>query len=158
MKSEGLFTIADVINSLNDMNRATVLEFHQLGVSLGCKEAISSMGKKVDDWKCEYTTKKPKRALFILRVNKKGWSIRCKLFNIAKYEEAVANCTERIKHVLSSIPDCEMHGGQCKGPVQFSINNDKHSKCRHYFLFQDLQVEDWACVQTLIKLESNYEE
>jgi hypothetical protein len=65
----------------------------------------------------------------VLGFHQLGVSLGCKLFNIAKYEEEVSNCTERIKHALSSTPDCELHGGRCKGPVQ-----------------------------SLIKLESNYEE
>jgi hypothetical protein len=158
MKDRSLYTITDVINCLADQDRGIVMEFYQLAASLGCKDVISPMGKKADDWKCEFSTKKPKRTLFILRANKKGWNIRCKLFNIAKYEEAVANCSEGIKQVLRGTPDCEMHGGRCKGPVQFSIHNDQYSKCRHYLLFQDLHQADWDCLRTLIKLEGVFEE
>jgi hypothetical protein len=151
MKNKKVYEITNVTNCLDGKNSAMVLKFNDLADSLGCIVKISPMGKKADDWKCEYTTKKPKRTLFILRVNNKGWSVRCKLFNIAKYEDAVANCTERIKQMLISTPNCEMHGGQCKGPVEFSFNNSIYSKCRHYILFQDLQEEDWVCIRTLIE-------
>jgi hypothetical protein len=158
MKDKVVREITEVIGSLEGKDSEMVLKFHELAVSLGYTGTISPMGKKIDDWKCEYTNKKPKRTLFILRVNKKGWSVRCKLFNIAKYEEAVANCTEGVKQMLISAPNCEIHGGRCKGPVNFSLSNDMHSKCRHSVLFKDLQEEDWACVRTLIELESKYEE
>jgi hypothetical protein len=158
MKEKIKYDITNVVSSLVDKDSAIVMKFHELADSLGCTAVISPMGKKEDDWKCEYNIKKPKRTLFILRVNKKGWSVRCKLFNIEKYEEAIANCTEGVKKTLISSRDCEMHGGICKGPVKFSFDTDMHSKCRHYILFQDLQEEDWACVRRLIELESDYEE
>jgi hypothetical protein len=158
MKDKVIHEITEVISLLEGKDREMLLKFHELAASLGYTAVISPMGKKEDDWKCEYTTKKPKKTLFILRVSKKGWSVRCKLFNMAKYEEAVADCTEGVKQMLISAPSCEMHGGRCKGPVEFSLGNDMYSKCRHSVLFQDLQEEDWACVRTLIELESKYTE
>lgn len=158
MKDKVIYGINDVISSLDDKNSAMVQKFHEQAVHLGCTGKISTMGKKTDDWKCEYTIKKPKRSLFIIRANKKGWSVRCKLFNIEKYEDAVANCSERIRQMLMTAKDCEMHGGICKEPVSFSVSDNPYSKCRHSILFSRLQYEDLASVGKLIELESQYEE
>jgi hypothetical protein len=53
------------------------------------------MGKKKNDWKCEY--KKKKDVLCILRILDNQWSIKCKLFNLSKYNDFLENCNKHFK-------------------------------------------------------------
>jgi hypothetical protein len=66
MKTEG-HTIEEAITPLNIQDKELVEKLHSHALSLGCTPDISAMGKKPNDWKCEYAIKK-KTVLFIVRV------------------------------------------------------------------------------------------
>lgn len=130
------FDLSQIISSLPTEDKVTVSKLHETALALGYEAKLSPVGKKPDDWKCEYITKKPKRVLYILRITGQRFSIRAKLLHIAEYSDVLESCTEHCKaSLLSASKDCENHGGGCDGPISFIINGKSYSKCRHYFLF-----------------------
>ena len=138
----------EIINSLDNNAKNMVKKLHKYVISLDYKSKISTMGKKPNDWKCEYI--KNKNVLCILRIKNNQWSIRCKLFNLPKYNCVLEECNEHfIETLLKNSKNCGNHGGACKGPIEFSIEGKKHSKCRHFFMLTELIDKD---IDDLIKL------
>lgn len=139
--------------TLSEQDKSTVKKIHDIANVLGYVPKISPVGKKPGDWKCEYTAAKPKRVLFILRVTGSRFSLRCKFFHIPQYSNLLMDCSEHcITDLLSSSKDCENHGGGCDGPISFALEGKIYSKCRHSFMFKDVQPED---VDGIVKLIEN---
>ncbi|MDF2686952.1 MAG: hypothetical protein K0S55_2135 [Clostridia bacterium] len=150
-------TISRIISSLLEENRSIINSLHETALDLGYMAKISPVGKKPDDWKCEYIATKPKRVLYILRITGQRFSIRAKLLHIAEYSDVLENCTEHCKaSMLSASKDCENHGGGCEGPISFTVNGKSYSKCRHYFLFTDIIPEDMEGIRRLLQNEAKY--
>jgi hypothetical protein len=149
------YNFTDVINSLDENGKILVKRLHEQTLYLGYMPKISALGKKINDWKCEYIKKK--NVLYILRIKNGQWSIRCKLFNLSKYNDILEKCNKHcIETLLKSSKDCENHGGGCIGPIEFSLEGKKHSKCRHYFMFKDLLDDDINNIQKLLESENNF--
>ena len=149
--------LSQIISSLPIEDKAIVNSLHETALALGYIAKISPMGKKSDDWKCEYIAIKPKRVLYILRITGQRFSIRAKLFHIAEYSDALENCRSHCKaSLLSASKDCENHGGGCAGPISFTIDGKSYSKCRHFFLFADITLEDLEGIQRLLQNEAIY--
>lgn len=146
-----------IISSLPTKDKAIINSLHETALALGYMAKISPVGKKSDDWKCEYIATKPKRILYILRITGQRVSIRAKLLHIAEYSDVLESCTEHCKaSLLSASKDCENHGGGCAGPITFTIDGKSYSKCRHYFLFTGITPEDVEGIQQLLKNEAKY--
>jgi|GEM_PF-2126885 len=149
--------LSQIISSLPTEGKSIVNSLHETALALGYMAKISPVGKKPDDWKCEYIATKPKRVLYILRITGERFSIRAKLFHIAGYYDVLENCTEHCKaSLLSASKDCENHGGGCAGPISFTINGKSYSKCRHFFLFADITSEDVEGIRRLLQNEAKY--
>ncbi len=149
--------ISQIISSLPAEDKAIVNSLHETALALGYIAKISPVGKKPEDWKCEYIASKPKRVLYILRITGQQFSIRAKLFHIAEYSNALENYTEHCKaSLLSASKDCENHGGGCAGPISFTIDGKSYSKCRHFFLFVDIASEDVEGIRRLLQNEAKY--
>jgi hypothetical protein len=147
--------ITEIVAFLNEKEQKLVKELHEFTLSLGYIVKISAMGKDANDWKCEYTKKK--NILYILRITNDQWSVRCKLFNVIKYNDVLEQSNKHcIETLLKNSKDCENHGGGCKGPIAFSIEGKKHSKCRHYFMFRDVIDEDINSIKNLLAYENKY--
>jgi hypothetical protein len=147
----------EIINSLDEDGKTLVKRLHEQTISLGYVPKISAMGKKIDDWKCEYI--KNKNILYILRVTNSQWAIRCKLFNISKYNNILEKCNEHcIETLLKNSGGCGNHGGRCKGPIDFSIKGRIYSKCRHSFMFKDLIDKDIDDINKLLEYENYFME
>jgi hypothetical protein len=152
-----MYKFTEIINSLDENGKVLVKILHEETLCLGYIPKISAVGKRINDWKCEYIKKK--NVLYILRVTKGQWSIRCKLFNLSKYNDVLEKCNKRcIEILLESSRDCQNHGGGCSGPLEFSIEGKRYSKCRHYFMFKDLLDEDINSIQKLLECENNFTE
>jgi hypothetical protein len=150
-----IYSFGEVINSLHSDGKIIVNKLHEKTLSLGYMPKISTVGKKFNDWKCEYIKKK--NVLYILRITNDQWSIRCKLFNLSKYNNILEKSNEHcIETLLKNSKDCENHGGGCNGPIEFSIGDKKYSKCRHYFMFKNLLNEDIDSINNLLEFENNY--
>jgi hypothetical protein len=145
----------DISQSLNIEMKASVEDLNTFMVSLGCVAKITVMGKKENDWKCEYV--KGKNVLLILRITNGQWSARLKLFHLLVYEHILKKCNEHfIKTLLSNSKDCENHGGGCEGPISFSVESKRYSKCRHYFLVKNIMNEDIENIKMLIERENGF--
>jgi hypothetical protein len=145
----------DILYSLNIEERVSIENLNTFMISLGLVAKITVMGKKGNDWKCEYVKKK--NVLLILRIPNEQWSVRLKLFHLSTYEHILEKCNKHfIETLLSNSKDCENHGGGCKGPVSFSIESKKYSKCRHYFLAKNIMSEDIESIKMLIENESKF--
>jgi hypothetical protein len=143
----------DVLSSLNDYDKVIAENLHEYTLSMGFIPKISTVGKRQNDWKCEY--KKNKTILYILRITNGLFSIRCKLFNLEKYNDVLESCNiNSIETLLKNSKDCENHGGGCKGPVAFSIKGKNYSKCRHYLMFKELKNEDINGIKKLFECEN----
>jgi hypothetical protein len=146
-----------IISSLPDRDRVTLSTLHREVTALGYTVKISSVGKKSEDWKCEYLVAKPKSVLCSLRITGQRFSIRAKLPHLAEYSDVLENCTEHCRaSLLSASKDCGRHGGRCAGPVCFTVGGITYSKCRHYFLFTDIAPEDAEGVIQLLRSEAGY--
>ncbi|HYE80556.1 MAG TPA: hypothetical protein VEG39_00160 [Clostridia bacterium] len=155
MESEN--ALLRIISSLPAEDKFIVESLHETALALGYNAKISPVGKKPDDWKCEYIAAKPKRVLYILRITGPRFSIRAKLFHIAEYSDVLENCTGHSKaSLLSASKDCENHGGGCAGPISFTIDGKAYSKCRHFFLFEGIKLEDVEGIQRLLQNEAKY--
>ncbi len=149
--------ITQIISSLTPEGQGVVASLHETALALGYAAKISAMGKKGDDWKCEYVAAKPKRTLYILRVTGPRFSVRAKLFHIAQYADVLEGCTEHCKASLLAVSkDCGSHGGGCAGPVSFVISGTAYSKCRHYILFEDIAPQDVEGIRRLLQKEAEY--
>lgn len=149
--------LSKIISSLPTEDKSIVNSLHETALALGYMAKISPVGKKPDDWKCEYIATKPKRVLYILRITGQRFSIRAKLFHIAEYSDVLENCTEHCKaSLLSASKDCENHGGGCAGPISFTIDGKSYSKCRHFFLFAGITSEDVEGIRRLLQNEAKY--
>jgi hypothetical protein len=145
----------DIISSLSEDDKILVNNLHEYVLSFGFIYKISAIGKKQNNWKCEYT--KHKKVLFILRIINTEWSIRCKLFNMAKYQEIFESCQKDfIDKLIKNSKDCERHGGRCNGPIAFSIAGKKYSKCRHCFMLKELKNGDIDEIKKLLECENEY--
>lgn len=151
--------IEQVALSLLAEGQAVIYRLHETALALGCRARISPMGKKPDDWKCEYVAGKPPQALRILRVTGQRFSLRAKLLHLAEYAEVLQGCTEHCRaSLLSASKDCEKHGGGCAGPISFTLDGRGYSKCRHYFLFAEIAPEDVDGIRQLLQHEAHYTE
>ena len=149
------YSFNEIINSLDESQKTLVGKLHEQAVFLGYIPKISTSGKKPNDWKCEYV--KNKNVLYILRITNGQWSIRCKLFNLPKYNFALEKCNEHcVKILLTNSKNCANHGGACKGPIAFSIEGKKYSKCRHFFMFKELVDTDIDDIIKLLEYENNF--
>lgn len=149
--------LSQIISSLTPEDKFVVNSLHETALALGYMAKISPVGKKPEDWKCEYIAARPKRILYILRVTRQRFSIRAKLFHIAEYSGVLDNCSSHCKaSLLSSSKDCENHGGGCAGPITLTVDGKSYSKCRHYFLFTDIMPEDVEGICQLVKNEAKY--
>jgi hypothetical protein len=150
-----IYNFYNIISSLDEEDKVFLKNLHEYILPFGFMHKISAIGKKQNDWKCEYT--KNKIVLFILRITNTEWSIRCKLFNIAKYQEVFESCKKSfIEKLLKNSKDCENHGGGCNGPIAFSIAGKNYSKCRHYFMFKGLKKEDINEIKKIFEYENEY--
>ncbi len=148
-------TLFEILSSLKEKDKEIVMDLHKTALALAYKAKISPMGKKPEDWKCEYITSKPKRVLYILRIKEGHFSIRAKLFHLAEYEKVLENCTEHCKTVLlSASKGCKNHGGGCAGPISFTAGGKAHSICRHSFLFDEINEEDVEGIKRLLESEA----
>jgi hypothetical protein len=151
----GNYRFNEIINSLDESQKILVRKLHEQAVFWGYMPKISTIGKKPNDWKGEYV--KNKNVLYILRITNDKWSIRCKLFNLSKYNFALEKCNEHcIGTLLTNSKNCENHGGACKGPIEFSIEGKKYSKCRHFFMFKELMDQDIDDIIKLLEYENNF--
>jgi hypothetical protein len=145
----------DILHSLDIKEKLLAGNLHEFMVSLGYKTKITAMGKKENDWKCEYL--KNKNVLLILRITDEHWSIRLKLFHLPNYEYVLKQCNKHIiENLLSNSKDCENHGGGCAGPISFSIDGKEYSKCRHYILLKDIMEEDIENIKLLLRSENDF--
>lgn len=150
-----LYNFNEILKSLNENEKKILNELHEQTIHLGYASKISALGKKINDWKCEYIKKK--NVLYILRITNEQWSIRCKLFNLSKYNDVLEKCNKHCLEVLlKNSKDCENHGGGCNGPIAFLIDGKKYSKCRHYFMVKDLLNEDIDSIKKLLECEDKY--
>ncbi|WP_104372893.1 hypothetical protein [Desulfocucumis palustris] len=149
--------LSRIISLLPAEDKSIVNSLHETALSLGYTAKISPVGKKPEDWKCEYIATKPKRVLYILRITGQRFSIRAKLFHIAEYSDVLENCTEHCKaSLLSASKNCKNHGGGCAGPISFTIDGKAYSKCRHFFLFADITPGDVEGIRRLLRNEAKY--
>ncbi|MDR2602745.1 MAG: hypothetical protein LBC53_09920 [Spirochaetaceae bacterium] len=147
----------EILNSLDENGKNLVKRLHEQAISLGYVSKISAMGKKADDWKCEYI--RNKNVLYILRITNDQWFIRCKLFNISKYNNILEKCNDHcIEILLKNSAGCGNHGGRCKGPIDFSIKGMKYSKCRRSFTLKDLIDKDIDDINKLLEYENYFVE
>ncbi|GHT57544.1 hypothetical protein FACS1894109_09970 [Spirochaetia bacterium] len=145
----------EIINSLDKNEKKRVNKLHEQAIYLGYVPKISLLGEKPGDWKCEY--KKKKDVLYILRITNDQWSVRCKLFNLAKYNDVLSKCNKHlIETLLKNSGNCGHHGGGCKGPIEFSIDGKTYLRCRHSFMFTDLLDEDVDNIRDLLECENSY--
>ena len=152
---ESNIDLTQIISSLPTEDKVIVSRLHETALALGYMAKLSPVGKKPNDWKCEYIATKPKRVLYILRITGQQFSIRAKLIHISEYSDVLENCTEHCKaSLLSASKDCENHGGGCAGPVSFTIDGKSYSKCRHFFLFKGITSEDMEDIQRLLQNEA----
>lgn len=155
MKAEE-HSIQDILSPLSAQDKEYVQKLHEYALALGCTPKIAAMGKKPNDWKCEYIIKK-KNILLILRVSEAQWSVRCKLFHIADYPDVLEQCNDHcIARLLANAKDCGNHGGACAGPVSFTLRGTSYSKCRHYLLFDQISGEDLESIQKLLASEAGF--
>jgi hypothetical protein len=61
-----------------------------------------------------------------------------------------------IEALLKNSVDCGDHGGQCKGPIDFSIKGMKYAKCRHSFTLKDLIDKDIDDINKLLEYENYF--
>jgi hypothetical protein len=145
----------EITKSLDENEKKRVNKLHEQAIYLGYAPKISPPGEEAGNWKCEY--KKKKNVLYILKITDDQWSIRCKLFNLPKYNDVLRNCnTHCIETLLKNSGECGHHGGGCKGPIEFSINGKTYSRCRHSFTFTDLRDEDIDSIMNLLECENSY--
>jgi hypothetical protein len=149
------FIFQDMLHSLNIEEKVFIENLNRFMISLGFIAKIAVVGKKGNDWKCEYVKKK--NVLLILRITNDQWSARLKLFHLLTYEHILEKCNKHfIETLLSNSKDCENHGGGCEGPISFSIKSKKYSKCRHYFLLKNVINEDIENIKMLIEGEDSF--
>jgi hypothetical protein len=73
------------------------------------------------------------------------------------HEHIFEKCTKHfIETLLLNSKDCENHGGGCRGPISFSLESKKYSKCRHCFLAKNIINEDIESIKMLIENEDRY--
>ncbi len=151
---EPVVTFSQVISSLTPEDRSVALGLHEAALALGYAPKIAAVGKKPDDWKCEYVAAKPKRTLCILRVSGRKFSLRAKLAHLADYLDVLERCTERcLSSMLASSKRCGGHGG-CAGPVAFQLGGVEYSICRHSFLFENILPGDVEGIRRLLTREA----
>jgi hypothetical protein len=151
------YEFSEIINSLDENEKKRVNKLHEQAINLGYVPKISLPGEKINDWKCDY--KKKKNVLYILRITNDQWSIKCKLFNLPKYNDVLNKCNKHcIETLLKNSGDCGHHGGGCKGPIEFSVNSKTYLRCRHSFMFTDLRDEDIDDIKNLLECENKYTE
>lgn len=150
-------TLEEAAASLADADRALAGRLHEYTVSLGFAPKISAMGKKPQDWKCEYKNKK--KTLLILRITGGRWSARCKLYHIDRYSQVLDECSPHcIASLVKNAKGCGNHLGGCAGPVSFSVGGQTYTACRHSLLFDEITAEDAADLQKLLKCEASINE
>ena len=146
---------AETLSLLNQGGQKLVKKLHAYTLSLGCAVTVSALGKKAHNWKCEYALNK--NTLLILRITDGQWSVRCKLFHLPEYNQALEQCGSHcIENLLANAKNCGMHGGSCKGPVLFSVDGNNYSQCRHSFLWKNIIEEDIDGITHLLRCESEF--
>jgi hypothetical protein len=153
-KMKEIYSLNEVTNSLDQDGKNYIKRLHEQAIFWGYTPKIS-MGKRTNDWKCEYI--KNKIILYILKIANDKWVIKCKFFNIMKYETILEKCNKKfLEEIIENANGCGNHGGGCKGPIDFLINGKRYSKCRHSFVFNNLNNEGVNNIQTLLECENNY--
>ena len=156
---EAKYDFLEIISSLPAAAKAMVSDLHETALALGYEPSIAPAGKKPDYWKCEYATAKPKRVLYLLRVTGPRFSIRAKLFHLSEYIDVLESCGVHCKtSLLSASKNCGNHRGGCAGPITFSVGGKSYVKCRHYFLWKDMNPEDLDGIRRLLQEEAKCSE
>lgn len=153
MKQSNGISFEDANSSLPEADRKLTAEIHARAAAAGFAPFIKA-GKEPGDYKIEYKKGKPSRTLFVLRIAKDKWSLRCKLYHIGEYAGMLEELSEPIRHGLLSSKRCRSDGGRCKGPLRFAAGGENYSLCRHSMQFQGLTASDIPAVWRLLEAES----
>ena len=127
MKQSNGISFEDAISSLPAGDRELTADINARAAAAGYAPFIKA-GKEPDHYKIEYKKGKPSRTLFVLRIAKDKWSLRCKLYHIGEYAGMLEELREPIRHGLLSSKKCRSDGGRCKGPVKF-VSGGKATLC-----------------------------
>jgi hypothetical protein len=144
-----------LLEPLAEADQAAAQTLHTALLGLGCVPAISKVGSKPNNWKCEYKLGKPPQALCVLRLDGSRWSLRCKLFHLADHPETALALTEPALHSLLASKQCAMDAGRCQGPVRFTLAGQPHALCRHSMQFAPITPEDTPGILHLLKTEAS---
>jgi hypothetical protein len=154
MDKKEIYNFNEVINSLNQDEKNYIKRLHEQTILWGYVPKIY-IGKMTTDWKCEYI--KNKNILYILQITNDKLTIKCKFFNLMKYENILEKCNKKIiEKIIENSNGCGNHKGGCKGPIDFSISGKKYSKCRHSFIFNNIDNEDVNNIRILLECENNF--
>lgn len=155
MESEHEFS--HLLSSLSIEDRVIVNSLHKTACALGYVPKISPAGQKPNHWKCEYVAENIKRALCVLRITGKKFSIRTKLLYLPAYIDVVEECTERCKALLlSASKDCGHHRGSCSGPISLVVDGTSYAICSRYFTFENIRADDIEGIRKLLQQEVQY--
>lgn len=151
--SKPTFAFSEAVASLPEAQCAIVEHMHGALLAHGFTPTCTRVKDTSENWKCEYARKLPRQTLCALLVKDGQWSIRCKLYSIADYQDALADCTPTVRACLSKSGNCGSHAGGCKGALTFTLEGQTLSKCRHALVFRNLELPDADSLLGLLRRE-----
>lgn len=148
-----LFNIVTELIPPNE--RDILLTFHNNAINAGLSPFITKSDKK-SFGKIEYKRTKKDDMLFAVQINSSHWSLRCKLFNLAKYTALLNSMNESVLQRLLESKECKGVDNGCTVGIKFKYNHQNYNLCRHLIRFSDIREIDTTSIWSLLQAENEH--
>jgi len=144
--------IDDILGLVQGPDQDIARQLHSMGERLDCKIEVRA---GLRDYRIVYNTRKPKRSLYTIEVNKERWRVKANLFHMDPYRATAEACSNTIRDAIKATPQCKLCNTKCGTRQPYTLDGQQYMPCSgagNYF--SNLSTADWQDIIQLIELES----